>query len=400
MAAVGGHRHQRVVDGVGVEEAVGVPVVGGRVEPVDLGDGPDGEGAAPDRGAGPDAGLRPARRGGRRSSRTSSTSSRPAARRRRHRGRPPRRRPRCGTRRYDDSNPLAECHRIPPSLSPCPVPISAGRRKTDALCHRPTLSWGHVTAKCGPGVHGDAPDGHHPAAGAGYHARHGCGSARLRLGGRARAGRVLRLRAAVRTPAATERPGRHGAADHGGRDRLAPSGPDTGPSDPEGRPFSRTTATADRRRRRGWCWLASLVMRFWTRLRPVARRGPDRQHRPPPAPRAPVLPQARRRPAALLRPAPLLDGLVRHLRRGRAVAVRGDRRGHPAPGLAGRPAARRADRRAGRPCCWWPPRRSPSATTPRPACTRWWRCSPSSASSPSTGPSAIPAPATWSRWPR
>ena len=40
-------------------------------------------------------------------------------------------------------------------------------------------------------------------------------------------------------------------------------------------------------------------------------------------------------------------GLVRHLRRGRPVALRGHRRGHRAPGLAGRQAARRPDGRLG-----------------------------------------------------
>ena len=48
-AAVGGHCHQRIEDGVGVEETVGVPVVGGGVEPVDLGDGPDGQRTSADR---------------------------------------------------------------------------------------------------------------------------------------------------------------------------------------------------------------------------------------------------------------------------------------------------------------------------------------------------------------
>ena len=44
----------------------------------------------------------------------------------------------------------------------------------------------------------------------------------------------------------------------------------------------------------------------------------------------------------------------------------------PLAWLAGRRLG--GPRPAGRPCCWWPPRRSPSATTPRPGCTRWWCC--------------------------
>ena len=43
--------------------------------------------------------------------------------------------------------------------------------------------------------------------------------------------------------------------------------------------------------------------------------------------------------------------------------------------------------------CWWPPRRSPSATTPRPGCTRWSCSSPCSGSWPSIARSAIPGPA-------
>ena len=98
-----------------------------------------------------------------------------------------------------------------------------------------------------------------------------------------------------------------------------------------------------------WCWWSSVVLRFWTTLGPVARRGPDRQHRPAAPPRDPLLPATGRRAAALLRAAPLLDGLVRHLGRGRPVAVRRVRRGHPPAGLAGRPAARRDDGWLGRP---------------------------------------------------
>ena len=63
-AAIGRHRHQGVEDGVGVEESVVVPMVGGRVEPVDLRGGGDGEGTPPYRASRPDPGLSAGRRGG------------------------------------------------------------------------------------------------------------------------------------------------------------------------------------------------------------------------------------------------------------------------------------------------------------------------------------------------
>ena len=189
---------------------------------------------------------------------------------------------------------------------------------------------------------------------AGYHASHGCraasgrrhspspGSCRPTTDARTRAPRATgRHRSGVDGP----RPVRGGAAgpEHGrppGDPRQRPLRQAT-VDDPEGPPFGRHPTWSGRRRGGGWS--SSLVLRFWTTLGPVARRGPDRQHRPAAPPRDPLLPAAGRRAAALLRPAPLLDGLVRHLGRGRPVAVGRLRGDHPAAGLAGRQAARRDD---------------------------------------------------------
>ena len=65
---------------------------------------------------------------------------------------------------------------------------------------------------------------------------------------------------------------------------------------------------------------------------------------------------------------------VRDVGRRGAGPSRGVRRGDAAAGLARRPAARRPHRRLGRPAARGHVARSPSATTPRPACTRWSPC--------------------------
>ena len=185
------------------------------------------------------------------------------------------------------------------------------------------------------------PEGPQLAVDAGYHAgpwmRHPPDSA---LGGsRPMTDGAVPVRSRDRRPAPT----------HRARQRRRTGGPGTAAGERSGR-------TGPDRRRPGGpavqpgttvCWLAGGHGRGGGRLAgppvldplgPLARRGAHRQHRPPAPPRDPLLPEARRRPAAVLRPAPLLDGVVRHLGRGRPVAVRRVRGDHPPAGLAGRQA--------------------------------------------------------------
>ena len=152
-------------------------------------------------------------------------------------------------------------------------------------------------------------------------------------------------------PSTRRRTARAGPAPPGRHRRSAPT-----PDDPEGPPFSPHHGAS--------CWsvgavlavVAGLVLRFWTRSDLWLDEALTVNIARHPLHELPGLPEARRRAAALLRAAPLLDGAVRHLGRGRPVAVRAVRRGdHPA-GLAGRPAARRPHGRPGRPCCSWPRR--------------------------------------------
>jgi hypothetical protein len=103
---------------------------------------------------------------------------------------------------------------------------------------------------------------------------------------------------------------------------------------------------------------------------PVVGRGPHREPRRPSPPPASLAVAAGRCSTPLLRPAALLDGLVRHLGPGGAIPLRCDRGGDRAPRLVGRPPARRSDRRVGCHVAGG----DLTATTPRPACTRWWYC--------------------------
>ena len=117
---------------------------------------------------------------------------------------------------------------------------------------------------------------------------------------------------------------------------------------------------------------------------PVARRGPHRQHRPAAARGHHPGPPPRRLAALLLPRPPRLDGGLRRRRRRRAGALGGAGGGRAAPRLAGRAAASAgARRRGGRSCCS-PRRPSPSATPPRPGCTRSSSSWCSAASWPST----------------
>ena len=99
-------------------------------------------------------------------------------------------------------------------------------------------------------------------------------------------------------------------------------------------------------RHRGWPRPSlGTVLRWIGRPRPVARRGPRRQHRRP-APRRPRRrPPPRRPSAAVPRAAQGLDGRVRRRRPRRPLALHGAGDGHAAAGLAGGPAAGRSHRR-------------------------------------------------------
>ena len=168
---------------------------------------------------------------------------------------------------------------------------------------------------------------------------------------------------------------------HGGRRR---------PRRSRGRVDGVTTATGRRPRPgrpavAGTCRPGSVV-RHWpwrwswawppgsSSARPLARRGAERQHRPPAGGRPARRAAPRRPPAALLPAAARLDAGVRRVRRRRAGAVGHLLRGRAArwPGSPGGawPGARGP---AGR-SPWRRCRRSRCGTAPRPACTRWSCC--------------------------
>ena len=83
-----------------------------------------------------------------------------------------------------------------------------------------------------------------------------------------------------------------------------------------------------------------VVFRFADAVRPLARRGADRQHLAPQVRRHRAVVEARRRAAALLLVARLLDQLVRHVRRGGAGPKRRARRALATPRLVVRQTAR------------------------------------------------------------
>ena len=153
-------------------------------------------------------------------------------------------------------------------------------------------------------------------------------------------------RPSPRGPAVETRPRRGPPADVPGRRRDAPS---TGPPTPRTPRGLRSATPPGSSSWWGRCWswwppwsCASGPGRTcgWTRRSPSTSPGC-------PLHEIPSYPATGRRPAAVLRPAPLLDGMVRHLRRGGPVAVRGVRCGHRAAGLAGRATDRRAEGRLG-----------------------------------------------------
>ena len=269
MRAVGGHRHQRVVDGVGVEEPVGVPVVGRRVEAVDLGDGPDGQRPAAHRrgrrrrrawtrwpwwsSVDPDPDEQPASSGGG----TGPEGHRPSG------GHAP-------GQEGTTTQFIAKRHRSPPSLSPCPLaqnccsqdgctlpqvrPVVGARyRQWRARVHGCPRVRGRVRGPTPSALLGTMPpmDVAPPSASV-VDSEAVTAAARTGSGGRRPVGPIgdappVDSSAATRPSAAVPAP---------------PGG--SGPDDPEGPPFSRVTTVAIVVVT-VLVLAVSLVLRFWTR---------------------------------------------------------------------------------------------------------------------------------------
>ena len=226
----------------------------------------------------------------------------------------------------------------------------------------------------GPWVHGLAR-GHHSGRRRWVPCPHGCGSAWLDVGGRARGGPIGpasgRRRPTARRPGRSRR--RRAATGDADARHIRSAGPRAERCrGPTVQPYHRMAHGGHRGR--GLVWRSAWCMRFWTTSDLWLDEALTVNIARLPLHEIPVLPASATAPRRCTTCCSTSGWAGSAPRTRRCARCRGCSGWSPCPWPGWPVSGWAAGRRAGPPCCWWPPRPSPSATTPRPGCTRWWCC--------------------------